>query len=139
MSMAVALLAGIIFGLGLLLSGMGNPAKVQAFLDVGGAWDPSLALTMGAAVSVAMPAFFWARRHSLTWLGQPLELPGRQPVDRKLLGGALLFGVGWGLSGICPGPALVGLGGGFLPAAVFSLGLFYGIQMHGWVQGGAKN
>ncbi len=132
MSIGIALLAGILFGLGLILSGMGNPAKVQAFLDIGGAWDPSLALTMAGAIGVAMPCFHWARQRSRTWLGLPLELPQRQEVDRRLLLGSGLFGVGWGLSGICPGPALVGLGGGFLPGAVFALGLYWGIELFHW-------
>ncbi|MGB4674258.1 MAG: DUF6691 family protein [Azovibrio sp.] len=130
MTILLALLAGLIFGLGLLLSGMSNPAKVLGFLDIGGAWDPSLAFTMAGAISVAMPCFFWARHHSRTWLGLPLELPARTGVDRKLVLGSVLFGIGWGLSGICPGPALVGLGGGFLPAGVFALGLYFGIVLY---------
>lgn len=132
MTILLALLTGIIFGLGLLLSGMSNPAKVLSFLDVGGAWDPSLAFTMAGAIGVALPCFFWAKRHSFTWLGLPLELPAKAEVDRKLIVGSVLFGIGWGLSGICPGPALVGLGGGFLPAAVFALGLYYGIEIYSW-------
>ncbi len=127
MSLLLACLSGLIFGLGLLLSGMSNPAKVQGFLDITGAWDPSLAFTMAGAIGVAMPSFFWARQRSRTWLGLPLALPVNSRVDRRLVVGSVLFGVGWGLSGICPGPALVGLGGGFLPAMVFVAGFCGGI------------
>ena len=127
MSLLLACLSGLIFGLGLLLSGMSNPAKVQGFLDITGAWDPSLAFTMAGAIGVAMPCFFWARQRSRTWLGLPLALPVNSRVDRRLVLGSVLFGVGWGLSGICPGPALVGLGGGFLPAMVFVVGFCGGI------------
>ncbi|MDX9738000.1 MAG: YeeE/YedE family protein [Azonexus sp.] len=127
MSLLLACLSGLIFGLGLLLSGMSHPAKVQGFLDITGAWDPSLAFTMAGAIGVAMPCFFWARQRSRTWLGLPLALPVNSRVDRRLVVGSVLFGVGWGLSGICPGPALVGLGGGFLPAMVFVAGFCGGI------------
>ena len=127
MSLLLACLSGLIFGLGLLLSGMSHPAKVQGFLDITGAWDPSLAFTMAGAIGVAMPSFFWARQRSRTWLGLPLALPVNSRVDRRLVVGSVLFGVGWGLSGICPGPALVGLGGGFLPAMVFVAGFCGGI------------
>ena len=127
MSLLLACLSGLIFGLGLLVSGMSNPAKVQGFLDISGAWDPSLAFTMAGAIGVAMPCFFWARQRSRTWLGLPLALPVNSRVDRRLVVGSVLFGVGWGLSGICPGPALVGLGGGFLPAMVFVAGFCAGI------------
>ncbi|HHV47474.1 MAG TPA: YeeE/YedE family protein [Rhodocyclaceae bacterium] len=127
MSLLLACLSGLIFGLGLLLSGMSHPAKVQGFLDITGAWDPSLAFTMAGAIGVAMPSFFWAQQRSRTWLGLPLALPVNSRVDRRLVLGSVLFGIGWGLSGICPGPALVGLGGGFLPAMVFVAGFCGGI------------
>ena len=127
MSLLLACLSGLIFGLGLLLSGMSNPAKVQGFLDITRTWDPSLAFTMAGAIGVAMPSFFWAQQRSRTWLGLPLALPVNSRVDRRLVLGSVLFGIGWGLSGICPGPALVGLGGGFLPAMVFVAGFCGGI------------
>ena len=127
MSLLLACLSGLVFGLGLLLSGMSNPAKVQGFLDITRAWDPSLAFTMAGAIGVAMPSFFWAQQRSRTWLGLPLALPVNSRVDRRLVLGSVLFGIGWGLSGICPGPALVGLGGGFLPAMVFVAGFCGGI------------
>ena len=104
-----ALLSGLIFGLGLLLSGMGNPAKVQNFLDFFGQWDPSLALVMGGAIAVGMIAFTWAKRQKTALLGEPMHLPSSTTIDRKLLTGSALFGIGWGLAGFCPGPALMNL------------------------------
>ena len=105
-----ALLAGLIFGFGLILSGMSNPAKVLGFLDLAGAWDPSLALVMGGALLPASVAFYIAKRRGSTLLGSPLVLPQTRQIDRRLIGGSVLFGVGWGLAGICPGPALVLVG-----------------------------
>lgn len=104
-----ALLSGLVFGLGLILSGMGNPAKVQNFLDVFGPWDPSLALVMGGAIAVGLIAFSWAKRRKTALLGHAMQLPTRSPVDRKLITGSALFGIGWGLAGFCPGPALMNL------------------------------
>lgn len=108
-SAIVAGLAGLIFGLGLILSGMGNPAKVQNFLDFFGAWDPSLALVMGGAVGVGLLAFGWAKRRRTALLGGPMQLPTNTAIDRRLLTGSALFGAGWGLAGFCPGPALMSL------------------------------
>ncbi|MBS0507647.1 MAG: hypothetical protein JSR53_09735 [Proteobacteria bacterium] len=104
-----AFAAGLIFGLGLLLSGMGNPAKVQNFLDFFGGWDPSLAFVMGGAIAVALGAFAWAHRRGMSLLGAPMPTWAGMGVNRRLLTGAALFGVGWGLSGFCPGPALMNL------------------------------
>jgi len=104
-----ALLSGLVFGLGLIVSGMGNPAKVQNFLDIFGAWDPSLGLVMGGAIAVGLLAFAWAKRRKTSVLGQPMQLPTSSVVDRKLLTGAALFGAGWGLAGFCPGPAVMNL------------------------------
>ena len=104
-----ALLSGLVFGLGLIVSGMGNPAKVQNFLDIFGAWDPSLGLVMGGAIAVGLLAFTWAKRCKTSVLGQPMQLPTSSVVDRKLLTGAALFGAGWGLAGFCPGPAVMNL------------------------------
>lgn len=109
----VALVSGLVFGLGLLLSGMGNPAKVQNFLDFGGQWDPSLGLVMGGAIAVGLPAFAWAKRRAArkqsALLGAPVQLPESSRIDVRLLSGAALFGAGWGLAGFCPGPALMNL------------------------------
>jgi uncharacterized membrane protein YedE/YeeE len=109
----LALGAGLLFGLGLILSGMGNPAKVQNFLDVLGLWDPSLGLVMGGAIAVGLPAFAWAKgraaRQQTALLGEPMQLPDNTRIDGRLLSGAALFGAGWGLAGFCPGPALMNL------------------------------
>jgi uncharacterized membrane protein YedE/YeeE len=104
-----ALISGLIFGLGLLLSGMGNPAKVQSFLDFFGLWDPSLALVMGGAIAVGIIAFTWAKTRSNALLGNAMQLPTSQSVDGRLITGSAMFGVGWGLAGFCPGPALMNL------------------------------
>ena len=104
-----ALLAGLVFGLGLILSGMGNPAKVQNFLDFFGQWDPSLALVMGGAIAVGLIAFSWAKRRKTSLLGEAMQLPTSTVIDRQLLTRSALFGIGWGLAGFCPGPALMNL------------------------------
>ncbi|MDL5039076.1 DUF6691 family protein [Comamonas resistens] len=104
-----ALLSGLIFGLGLLLSGMGNPAKVQNFLDFSGQWDPSLALVMGGAIAIGLLAFTWAKTRSKALLGDLMQLPASQSIDKRLITGSAMFGVGWGLAGFCPGPALMNL------------------------------
>ena len=104
-----ALLSGLVFGLGLILSGMGNPAKVQNFLDFFGQWDPSLALVMGGAIAVGLIAFRWAKRRKTALLGDAIQLPASTVIDRQLLTGSALFGIGWGLAGFCPGPAIMNL------------------------------
>jgi uncharacterized membrane protein YedE/YeeE len=101
--------AGGLFGLGLVVSGMTEPDKVLAFLDPFGRWDPSLALVMGAALAIALPGFAWARRQPHALCGDPLQWPERRGIDTRLIVGALLFGIGWGLAGYCPGPALANL------------------------------
>jgi uncharacterized membrane protein YedE/YeeE len=105
-----AALCGLIFGFGLIASDMIDPARVIAFLDVVGAWDPSLLLVMVAAAVVSAPAFAMARRSSHSWLGEPISLPNRRNIDNALLTGAAIFGVGWGLAGLCPAPGLALLG-----------------------------
>lgn len=124
-----ALLAGLVFGLGLILSGMASPAKVLGFLDLGGAWDPSLALVMVGAIAVGLVAFGVARRRDTALLGAPLRLPTANAIDRRLLVGSLTFGVGWGLAGFCPGPALVALGMGELKAVVFVAAMLAGMAV----------
>ncbi|WP_122314770.1 DUF6691 family protein [Pseudomonas cichorii] len=101
-----ALLAGVLFGIGLLLAGMTNPAKVLGFLDIAGLWDPSLALVMVGAIAVAFLPFRWAGKRSQSLLGAPMQLPVSRSLDKRLIGGSLLFGVGWGIAGLCPGPAV---------------------------------
>lgn len=104
-----ALACGLIFGLGLILSGMGSPAKVQNFLDFFGQWDPSLGFVMGGAIAVGLVAFTWAKQRKTALLGTPMQLPTSTAIDSKLLTGSALFGIGWGFAGFCPGPALMNL------------------------------
>lgn len=127
MRTALAFVAGLVFGLGLLLSGMADPAKVLGFLDLAGAWDPSLMFVMGGAVGVGVVAFAAARRRTRSLLGEPMQWPTATAVDRRLLAGALLFGAGWGLAGFCPGPALVALGLGQSKAGVFVVAMLAGM------------
>lgn len=108
-SILSALVAGLIFGLGLILSGMGNPAKVQNFLDFFGTWDPSLAFVMIGGIAVAFVAFTFAKRRKTALLGEPMQLPTSSAIDARLLIGSAMFGIGWGLAGFCPGPALMNL------------------------------
>lgn len=105
----IAYIAGLLFGLGLLISGLGNPEKVLNFLDFFGQWDPSLLLVMAAAIGSSSLAFAWAKRRSSSLLKEPMHWPASNAIDRKLLSGAALFGIGWGLTGLCPGPALMNL------------------------------
>ncbi len=121
--------AGLLFGFGLILSGMTDPAKVRAFLDITGQWNPALAFVMGGAILAALPAFAWARRHRTTLAGAPLSLPDRTLIDARLVGGAALFGGGWGLSGLCPGPALVVGSSGSLPVLVFVAAMAVGLLL----------
>lgn len=129
MQILTSLLAGLVFGLGLILSGMADPAKVLGFLDLAGAWDPSLALVMGGAIAVGLPAFALARRRSQSLLGAPMRLPTVRRIDRRLVGGSLLFGIGWGIAGFCPGPALVALGMGKAQALVFVVAMLAGMGL----------
>jgi uncharacterized membrane protein YedE/YeeE len=127
--MLIAFLCGLIFGLGLIISGMTNPAKVLGFLDVAGKWDPSLAFVMAGAILIAFFAFLYAGRRKTTLLGKELKLPAASKIDRRLVVGALLFGAGWGLAGFCPGPALVGLGMGLPKALLFVLAMLAGMGL----------
>ena len=127
MPIVTALLAGLVFGLGLLMSGMADPAKVLGFLDLAGAWDPSLAFVMAGAIAVGLVAFTLARRRTRSLLGLPMQLPQGHGIDRRLVLGGLVFGIGWGLAGFCPGPALVALGMGEAKAAVFVLAMLAGM------------
>jgi uncharacterized protein len=122
-----AFIAGLIFSLGLLLSGMANPEKVLAFLDLAGAWDPSLALVMAGAIAVALPAFHFARKRSRCLLGGEIQLPTKRKLDRRLITGSLAFGIGWGLAGFCPGPALVATGALLPQATTFVLAMLAGM------------
>lgn len=109
MQILIALLAGLVFGLGLILSGMTNPDNIQNFLDVSGNWDPALLFVMVGAILVSAIAFFWIKKRSSSLLGVPIQLPTNKIIDKKLIIGAALFGLGWGLGGFCPGPAIAAL------------------------------
>ena len=130
MSALSAFAAGLAFGIGLIVSGMTDPGKVIGFLDVAGAWDPSLALVMGGAVLVGLFAFMLARRRAKSFLGGAMHLPQRRDIDPRLVGGSLAFGIGWGLAGFCPGPALVSFGAGEDKAAVFVAAMLIGMLLH---------
>ncbi|MBP1129128.1 MULTISPECIES: YeeE/YedE family protein [Serratia] len=125
-----ALLSGAIFGLGLMIAGMANPAKVVAFLDITGQWDPSLALVMVGAIAVAAPAFLWARRRQHALLGEEMQIPTNRRLDRRLLIGSALFGIGWGMAGICPGPAWVLAGAGSLAGVQFVVAMLVGMALY---------
>ncbi|WP_066963832.1 DUF6691 family protein [Microbulbifer sp. Q7] len=122
-----AFVSGLIFSVGLLLSGMANPEKVLGFLDLFGAWDPSLALVMGGAIAVGLPAFLLAKKREHAILGEPIHLPGNRKLDRRLVLGSLAFGIGWGLAGFCPGPGIVATGALQLGALVFVLAMVSGM------------
>ncbi len=122
----LALLAGTVFGLGLIVADMINPTKVIGFLNITGAWDPSLALVMGAAVMVGLPTFWYAKRRVKSVCGDPLNWPSHRAMDWRLIGGSLAFGAGWGLAGLCPGPALVTAASGNLMAILFVAAMFIG-------------
>ena len=124
-----ALLSGLIFGLGLILSGMANPAKVLGFLDLAGAWDPSLALVMAGAIAVGLLAFTVAKRRTRTLLGAEMKLPTASHIDHRLIGGSVLFGMGWGVAGFCPGPALAALGMAQPKAVVFVAAMLAGMAV----------
>ena len=133
MNNLAGLLSGLVFGAGLILSGMSDPAKVLGFLDIAGHWDPSLALVMVGAIGVAVLPFACASHMPRSWLGTPISLPERYMVDRRLLIGSALFGLGWGLSGICPGPALISLGSAYMPGSIFAICMFLGMEISDWV------
>ena len=126
----IALASGLVFGLGLIASGMTQPAKVKGFLDLFGAWDPSLALVMGGAIAVGVFAFARARRQARAWSGEAMELPTSQVIDARLIAGGVLFGVGWGVAGYCPGPAIVAAGSGVASGVIFLLAMLAGMLVH---------
>jgi uncharacterized membrane protein YedE/YeeE len=131
--MLVALFSGTLFGLGLAISGMVDPAKVIGFLDIAGDWDPTLAFVMGGALLVTIPAFRLILNRLRPVLTDDFELPTKKDVDTRLLGGAALFGVGWGLSGFCPGPAVTALASGLAPVFAFVAAMVAGMALYKWV------
>lgn len=126
----MALCAGLLFGTGLHVSGMTDVARVLGFLDLAGAWDPTLAFVMGGALLVTLPVFRWTTRGRRPWFAEDFRLPLADQVDRRLLTGAALFGIGWGLVGLCPGPALANLAGGDGDVLIFVLAMFAGMALH---------
>ena len=131
MKRIIEFLAGLLFGVGLLLSGMTDPGKVIGFLDVTGTWDPSLALVMAGAIAVSFLAFGVAKRRKASVLGAAFRLPVSDKVDKPLIIGSLIFGVGWGLVGFCPGPAIVSMAAGQPKALIFGLAMFVGMLVFG--------
>ncbi|AMX02717.1 YeeE/YedE family protein [Microbulbifer thermotolerans] len=132
LSLISAFAAGLVFSLGLLASGMANPEKVLGFLDLAGVWDPSLALVMAGAIGVGLPVFqlVGARREKwrgLSLIGENIQLPTRRDIDRPLVIGSLVFGIGWGLAGFCPGPAIVATGAGAIKAVIFTAAMLAGM------------
>jgi uncharacterized membrane protein YedE/YeeE len=133
-----ALVAGLVFGLGLIVAGVVNPAKILGFLDLSGQWDPSLALVMAGAIAVGLVAFALARRRTMSALGLAMQLPSASTLDARLVGGSLVFGIGWGLAGFCPGPAIVALGAGYAKAAVFVVAMLLGMGVFELIQRSRK-
>ncbi len=127
MIVVCAFAAGLVFGIGLVVSGMASPSKVLGFLDLAGRWDPSLAFVMIGAIAVGVVAFAVAGLRKTTLLGAPTALPTVRDIDRRLVLGSLLFGVGWGLAGFCPGPAVVAVGAGYGKALVFTVAMLVGM------------
>mgnify|MGYP003683696633 FL=1 len=129
-----ALLAGLIFGLGLIVSGMANPEKVIGFLNIFGRWDPSLAFVMGGAIFVGVFSFKYIVKREKTLLGGSLHLSNEKSINKRLIFGSLIFGLGWGVAGFCPGPALVSLGMGSLKGALFVIAMLAGMLVFKLVQ-----
>lgn len=134
MLVIASLLAGLVFGLGLILSGMANPAKVLGFLDLTGPWDPSLALVMAGAIAIGLAAFFVARNRTVSFLGAQMRLPTDRRIGRRLVVGNLLFGMGWGIAGFCPGPGLVAMGMGEAKAFAFVAAMLLGMGIFEWAE-----
>jgi uncharacterized protein len=130
---------GLIFGFGLLLSGMSDPAKVLSFLDLAriasGTWDPSLAFVMAGAIAVTFAGFKWVLRRPRPLLGETFNLPAKQELDLRIISGPAIFGVGWGLAGFCPGPALTALGFGSRAAVIFVAAMIVGMVFARWLAG----
>jgi len=124
-----SLFAGLVFGLGLIVSGMANPEKVLGFLDIAGLWDPSLAFVMGGAIIVGLVAFTVARKRTLSFLGFNMKLPSNDRIEKRLVIGSMMFGIGWGIAGFCPGPGLVALGAGEIKGLVFVASMVTGMML----------
>ncbi|MDO9424586.1 MAG: YeeE/YedE family protein [Methylobacter sp.] len=129
-----AFLVGLLFGLGLIISGMTDPSKVIGFLDLAGAWDPSLAFVMGGAILIGAGAFTIAKKRRHSFLGAPMRLSSATKLDKSLLIGSLVFGIGWGLSGFCPGPAVVSAAAGQPKAWIFVAAMLAGMALYGMIE-----
>lgn len=127
---AVSLVAGLIFGFGLSLSGMLDPVRVRGFLDIAGAWDPTLMFVLGGAVSVSAIGYVLSRRFSGPAFDAQFDVPTRRAIDRELIAGAIIFGIGWGIAGLCPGPAIASLSLGLVPTVVFVVAMIVGMILH---------
>ncbi|RQR35900.1 DUF6691 family protein [Burkholderia sp. Bp9142] len=138
MQAGFAFLAGLLFGVGLIVSGMANPQKVLGFLDLAGRWDPSLAFVMAGAIGVAVFAFAWAKRRTRSWLGLPIKWPAARTITVRLVAGSAVFGIGWGLAGFCPGPALVSIGLGSVKGIVFVVAMLAGMASFEWIERSRK-
>jgi uncharacterized membrane protein YedE/YeeE len=130
MNALAAFAAGLVFGLGLIVSGMADPSKVLGFLDLAGKWDPSLAFVMVGAIGVSAVAFRLARKRAQPVLGDVFHLPTATRIDRRLVIGSIVFGVGWGLAGFCPAPAIVAYGAGYFKAVVFVIAMLAGMGIY---------
>jgi len=130
MAWLIALFSGLVFGVGLIAGGMTDPGKVKGFLDVAGAWDPSLALVMAGAIAVGLVAFAQARRQKQAWAGGSIALPASTLIDARLIAGGVLFGIGWGWAGFCPGPAWVAMASGSSAALCFVGAMLAGMLLH---------
>ena len=129
-----AFLVGLLFGLGLIISGMTDPSKVIGFLDLAGAWDPSLAFVMGGAILIGTTAFTVAKKRQRSLLGAPMRLSSATGLDSRLLLGSLVFGIGWGMSGFCPGPAVVSAAAGQPKAWIFVAAMLAGMALHNMIE-----
>ncbi|MET3821072.1 putative membrane protein YedE/YeeE [Burkholderia sp. PvR073] len=138
MQAGFAFLAGLLFSVGLIVSGMANPRKVLGFLDLAGRWDPSLAFVMAGAIGVAVFAFAWAKRRTRSWLGLPIQWPAARTITVRLVAGSVVFGIGWGLAGFCPGPALVSIGLGSVKGIAFVGAMLVGMALFEWIERARK-
>jgi len=129
MALVVSILAGLVFGIGLIAAGMTNPLKVKGFLDLLN-WDPSLALVMAGAIAVGVVGFRLTRGRGTSLTGEPMQLPNNTTIDARLIGGGVLFGIGWAIAGLCPGPAIVVAATGSLPVIVFTITMLAGMALH---------
>ncbi|WP_334039993.1 DUF6691 family protein [Burkholderia ambifaria] len=138
MQAGFAFLAGLLFSVGLIVSGMADPRKVLGFLDLAGRWDPSLAFVMAGAIGVAVVAFAWAKRRTRSWLGLPIQWPAARTITVRLVAGSAVFGIGWGLAGFCPGPALVSIGLGSVKGIAFVVAMLVGMALFEWIERARK-